>query len=43
MPTTTGHFEKHLRSAREKYGPDILSIIVIAFGVTALLFLLSPR
>jgi len=43
MSSTTGYFEKHLRSAREKYGSDILSIIVIVFGVGALLILLSPR
>jgi hypothetical protein len=43
MSSMTGSFEKRLRSAREKYGSDVVSIIVIFFGVAAILILLSPR
>jgi hypothetical protein len=43
MSSTTNYFEKSPRSARKKYGSDIASIIVIVFGVAALLILLCPR
>jgi len=43
MSSITSYFEKRLRSARGKLGSDIASIIVIVFGVVALLILLSPR
>src|SRR5258708_25722050 len=43
MSSTTNYFEKYLRSARKKYGSDTASIIVIVFGVAALLILLCPR
>jgi hypothetical protein len=43
MSSITSYFEKQLRSARGKHGSDIASIIVIVFGVAALLILLSPR
>jgi hypothetical protein len=43
MSSMTGSFRKRLRSASEKYGSDVASIIVIFFGVAALLILLSPR
>jgi len=35
-------FQDRLRFAKEKYGSDIASIIVILFGVAAILMFLSP-
>jgi len=35
--------ESRLRSARDKYGSDIASIIVIFFGVAAILMFLNPQ
>ncbi len=43
MSSITSHFEKALRSVREKSRADIASMIFIFVGVTAILILLSPR
>ena len=43
MSSMTGSFEKRLRSVQEKYGSDVVSIIVIFFGLAAILIFLSPR
>jgi hypothetical protein len=43
MSSATGCFEKYLRAARKKHGSDIVSILVIFFGVVAILILLCPR
>jgi hypothetical protein len=43
ISSMTGSLRDRLRFAREKYGFDIASIIMIFFGLAALLILLSPR
>ena len=43
MSSIRNYFEKHLPSAREKYGSDIASIIVILLGMAAILLFLTPR
>jgi hypothetical protein len=43
MSSITNHFERALRSVREKSRADIASMIVIFVGVATILILLSPR
>ena len=43
MSSMANSFKERLRCASEKYGSDVVSIIVIVFGTAALLILLSPR
>jgi len=42
MSSKTGYYQKVRRSAQEKSGSDILSIIVIFLGLAAIIVLLSP-
>jgi len=43
MSSTTMSFQNRLRSAGEKYGSQVAAIIVIVFGVAAIVMVLSPR